>query len=225
MTNQESPIILYTYFRSSCSGRLRIALNLKDIPYESKYVNLLKGEQSSDDYDSINPSHSVPSLRFSQEGKETTIVQSLAALEYLEEAFEAKQNLLPPISDPLGRAQVRTLASIIACDTQPVTNLRILSRAAKLGGSKEEWAKDLMTEGLRAYDRLAEKSAGKYSYGDNVTLADVCLVPAVWGGIRFGVDLAQLSTVKRVYEALSELEAVKRAHWKNQGDTPEELRA
>lgn len=217
--------VLYTYFRSSCSARLRIALNLKDIDYEPIYINLLKGEHASKEYDLINPSHFVPSLRFDEaNGDANTLVQSVAMLEYLEERYPEKTPLLPPSSDLMGRAHVRALMNVIACDTQPVTNMRMLSRIAALGGSKEDWAKELMSDGLRAYERLVAKTAGKFSYGDKVTLADLCLVPAVWGGQRFGVDLDSFPTVKRIHEAMSELDAVKKAHWNSQEDCPAELK-
>jgi len=220
MTNE---LTLYTYFRSSCSARVRIALNLKSIPYQPKYVNILKGEQSTADYDTLNPSHFVPSLTVN--GSDTILTQSVAILEYLEEQYPESTALLPPTSDILGRVQVRALVGIIACDVQPVTNLRILSRVSAAGVSKEQWAKELMTDGLAAYEKVAAIKAGKYSYGNSVTMADVCLVPAVWGALRFGVDIEKFPVVKRVYEQMSNLDAVKLAHWKNQEDTPEGLRA
>jgi maleylacetoacetate isomerase len=222
MSTKQSDFILYTYFRSSCSARLRIALNLKSIPCQHKYINLLKNEQSAADYDVINPSHFVPSLQLLDENR--VITQSVAIMEFLEEKYSDKFALLPPQSDLLGRAEVRALVGIISCDTQPVTNLRILSRVDALGGSKAQWARELMGDGLAAYERLAATTAGKYSYGDNVTMADVCLVPAVWGAIRFGVDLNELPIVKRVFEEMSKLDAVVKGHWKNQEDTPVELR-
>jgi len=222
MALKQSEFILYTYFRSSCSARVRIALNLKSVPVQRQYVNLLKNEHCAADYDTINPLHLVPSLRVL--GENSVITQSVAIMEFLEEKYPDKFPLLPPHSDVLGRAQVRALVGIIVSDTQPVTNLRILSRVEELGGSKEEWAKELMGDGLAAYERLAATTAGKYSYGDNVTMADVCLVPAVWGAIRFGLDLDKFPTVKRVFEEASKLDAVVQGHWKNQEDTPAELR-
>jgi maleylacetoacetate isomerase len=212
-------LTLYTYFRSSCSARVRIVLNIKGVSYERKYVNILIGEQALSEYDEVNPSHFVPSLKLPNG---TILTQSLAIMEYLEEAYPDTSRLLP--SDALGRAQVRALAEIVACDIQPVTNLRILSRISALGGAKEQYAKELMTEGLSAYERLAAKTAGKYSYGDQVTMADASLVPAVWGAVRFGVDIEQFPTIKRVFEELSKLDAVVKAHWKTQEDTPQELR-
>jgi maleylacetoacetate isomerase len=227
MSQQDNRLILHTYFRSSCSARLRIVMNLKGLKYESVYVNLLSGEQFGEKYGELNPSRLVPTLQHTKSGSETavTLTQSMAILEYLEEEFPENTSLLPPRSDAAARATVRALANIVACDTQPPTNLRILTRITRLGGSKEDWAKELMHEGLAAYEKLASSTSGRFSYGDAITIADVCLVPAVWGALRFGVKLDGLPIVKRVYEEMSGHEAVKRAHWKNQGDTPEALRS
>lgn len=222
MAEQQSNLILYTYFRSSCSARVRIALNLKGIAYQGKYINLLKSEQSAPDYDAVNPSHFVPTLQLLPDN--SRITQSVAIMEYLEEKYPDQHPLLPPPSDILGRAAVRALVGVIVCDTQPVTNLRILVRVDALGGSKAQWAKELMTDGLAAFERLVAKTAGKYSYGDCVTMADICLVPAVWGAVRFGVDMNEFPIAKRIFDAMSSLDAVVKAHWKNQEDTPEDLR-
>ena len=181
-------ITLYTYFRSSCSARVRIALHLKGLAFTPVYVNLLKGEQSSAEHKEINPSGTVPALVIKRDSaKPVTITQSLAALEYLDEAFPNTLSLLP--SDPVTRATVRSLASIIACDVQPVTNLKILKRVAPLGADREGWSRDLIEDGLRAYEAIVAKSAGKFSVGDTISLADVCLIPAAWGAERVGVDL------------------------------------
>lgn len=222
-------ITLYTYFRSSCSARLRIALNLKSIPYTSIPINLLKNEQSSPDYNTINPSSTVPSLiiEYHDPSQHTvTITQSTAALEFLEEISPPPNSpaLLPTPSDPEIRATVRTLASIIACDMQPVTNLRILKRVAPLGVDRNAWSKGLVEDGLRAYEAIVARTAGVFSVGDCITLADVSLVPAVWGAERVGVDMGAFPTVKRVVERLEGEECVRRAHWRTQEDTPEEFR-
>ncbi|KAK5682895.1 hypothetical protein LTS12_029188 [Elasticomyces elasticus] len=148
----------------------------------------------------------------------------MAALEYLEEAFPNKPALLPPASDVTGRAHVRTLASIIACDVQPVTNLRILKRVGALGVDRAAWSIDLFLEGLAAYEALASKTAGRFSVGDHMTVADLCLLPAVWGAERVGLGLDDFPTVKRVAEALEGEDCVKRGHWRTQEDTPEEFR-
>lgn len=215
---------LHSYFRSSCSARIRIAFNVKGIEYDIVPVNLLKNEQLSEEHLKLNPSASVPLLichRAKTDGFK--IGQSVAALEYLEEVHP-ENPLLPPPSNPEARATVRTLMAIICADTQPVTNLRIMRRVRELGGNAEEWNRQLMSDGLRAYEAVAKNSAGKYSVGDEVTMADACLMPAVWNAQRFGVDVEAFPTVKGVAERLNELSAVKKAHYFNQPDTPEELR-
>ncbi|GIC84718.1 maleylacetoacetate isomerase MaiA [Aspergillus udagawae] len=219
-------VTLYTYFRSSCSARLRIALNLKSIPYTPIAVNLLKGEQSSPENITLNPSGTVPTLIVEHPSKgPVTITQSLAALEYLEEISPASSHtLLPPASDPEARAVVRTLAHIMSCDVQPVTNLRILKRVAPFGVDRAAWSKDLIEDGFRAYEAIAVKSAGLFSVGDSITMADVCLLPAVWGAERAGVKVEDFPTIYRVAQQLEEEDAVRRAHWRTQPDTPEEFR-
>lgn len=222
---------LYAYWRSSCSARLRIALNHKGITYDNITVNLLKDEQLSAEHRALNPSCSVPLLVRKKPGDATTITtpfkigQSVAALEYLDEVHP-EAPLLPPASDPEARAVVRTLVNIVACDIQPVTNLRIMRRVRALGGNAEEWNRELIVDGLRAYeDVIAGGCAGTYSYGDNVTMADVCLLPGVWNAKRFGVELGQFPTVAKVTENLEQLKAVQDAFYVNQPDAPEEMRA
>jgi len=221
-----SSLRLHTYFRSSCSARVRTAAALKDIPLEYTYIHLLKDEQSNPPYTFTNPSASVPTLSLTdRDGHEITIRQSVAILEFLEEYFPDKQPLLPPPSDYIGRARVRELVNIIANDVQPPTNLRILKRVKALGGDMKIWAKELMMEGLRAYDKVAERYAGIYSVGDEVTMADVVLAPACEGALRFEVDLEQFPTVNRVYKRICVLDAFKKGDWRHQEDTPEEFRS
>lgn len=218
-------VTLYTYFRSSCSARLRIALYLKGIPFNPVFVNLLKDEQSLPAHREINPSGTVPALVIQRDSAApVTITQSMAALEYLDEAFPNKGPALRP-SDPEGRALVRTLAEIIGCDIQPVTNLRILKRVAPLGADRAAWSKDLIEDGLRAYETIVARSAGKFSVGDQITTADICLIPAAWGAERVGVDLAAFPVTNRIVQNLEKEEAVQKGHWQTQPDTPEELRA
>lgn len=221
---------LYGFWRSSSSARLRIALNLKEIPYAQVSVNLLEGAQASPEHKKLNPSASVPLLLLRNSGDSTTtttlkIGQSMAALEYLEETHgSAGRRLLPPATDIHGRAIVRVLANIIACDNQPVTNLRIMKRVTALGGDAEKWNRELMEESLGAYEAVAASYAGKFSYGNEVSIADACLVPAVWNARRFGVDLGRFPTISKVMHDLEGLEAVKRSAPLAQPDTPEELR-
>lgn len=225
----ETTYDLHTYFRSSCSARLRIALNLKSIPYKSVPVNLLKGQQSSESHLILNPLGLVPVLvvHNNQSSASTStsfaIPQSVSALEYLEETHP-EPPLLPSLSEAQGRATVRTLVNIIACDVQPVTNLRIQQRVRALGGDSAAWSKELVEAGFRAYETITAKSAGVFSVGDRITMADVCLVPACWAAERVGVDVGSYPTIKRVVERMEEEEAVKKAHWRRQVDTPDEFK-
>ncbi|KAK0119485.1 hypothetical protein ONS95_010932 [Cadophora gregata] len=238
---------LHSYFRSSCSARVRTALHLKGLASSITYtyIQLLKSAQLSPSYTSLNPSASVPTLTVTINPGSTSpensrpepiiIRQSIAILEFLEEYFSSPETirLLPPVSDPVGRARVRELVNIVACDVQPVTNLRVLKKVKGLVGADgkgdgdvamKEWAKEFMGQGLEAYDRVAEGYAGRYSVGDEVSLADVCLAPAVEGAVRYGVDVEKLKTVWRIYNELKELDAFKEGDWRHQEDTPEEFR-
>lgn len=216
---------LYGFWRSSSTARLRIALNLKGLHYSAVSVDLSKDEQLSAAHRQLNPSASVPLLVHATTQGTFRIGQSLAAMEYLIEAHpEAGQSLFPPASDIQGRATIRVLANIIACDTQPVTNIRIMKRVSALGGDPEVWNCDLMRDSLAAYEATVAVSAGTYSYGDVVTIADACLAPAVWNARRFHVDLTPFPTINRIMAALEELEAVKKAHPSAQSDTPSEFR-
>ncbi|KAE8151195.1 glutathione S-transferase [Aspergillus avenaceus] len=213
-------ITLYTYFRSSSSARLRIALHHKSLPFTSIPINLLQGEQQSPDNLSRNPSGTVPTLVIEYADKSpVTITQSIAALEYLE---EISPSLLP--SDPASRAVVRSLCQILASDVQPVTNLKILKRVAPLGMDREAWSRELFEDGFRAYEAIVKGTAGEFSVGDDVTMADVCLVPTVWGAERAGVKVEEYPTISRIVERLEGVEAVQKGHWRTQGDTPEEFR-
>jgi len=219
---------LYTYFRSSCSARVRIAAHIKGIPVEYKYIHLVKGEQHAREYTVHNPSESVPTLIVTDThtGKIVTkIRQSPAILEFLEETTPDLHKLLPPLDDPVGRAKVRELLDIIACDVQPVTNLRVLNFIKPLNVEAKDWQHHFMTLGFRAYEELAKQYSGKYSVGDELTMADCALAPAIDGALRFGVDVqGGFPHIWKVWENLQVVEAFKKGRWDNQEDTPQELR-
>ncbi|KAF4949220.1 hypothetical protein FSARC_13526 [Fusarium sarcochroum] len=219
----DSKYTLHSYFRSSCSARLRIAMYAKSIPYDLEVVNLLKNEQLSDNHKTLNPSASVPVLVCHESEDNFHIGQSVAALEYLEEKHPDNP-LLPPLSNPEGRATVRTLVNIVCADIQPVTNLRIMRRIRELGGNAEDWNRQLMTDGLKAYEEVVKNTAGKCSFGDDLTLADACLLPAIWNAQRFGVDLPAFLTIDKIVNNLRDHPAVVSAHWQNQPDTPDNLK-
>jgi maleylpyruvate isomerase len=210
---------LYTYFRSSAAYRVRIALNLKSLPYEAVPVHLVKhgGEQLTATYRAINPSALVPSLQ--DDG--ATITQSMAILEYLEETHPAVP-LLP--STPLARARVRELAQMVACDIHPVNNLRILRYLVRTLGigdeAKNEWYRHWVQEGFGALEaQLARDPApGRFCHGDTPTIADCFLVPQVYNASRFDIDMAPYPRIAAIDAACAQLPAFQAAHPAQQPD-------
>lgn len=177
--------ILHGYFRSTASYRVRIALNLKGVAHTHAFHHLRKGEQRDDGYLALNPQGLVPAL----ETDAGVLTQSIAICEYLDETYP-EPPLLP--ADPWQRAKVRAVALAIACDIHPVQNLKVLARLRSLGLGEEQvtaWAAAVIAEGLEACDRLVADSAGRFCFGDAVTLADLCLVPQLVNARRFGVEL------------------------------------
>jgi maleylpyruvate isomerase len=177
---------LHGYFRSTASYRVRIALNLKGLAYEQAFVQLREGEQRAPAFLARNPQGLVPALELDDGA---VLTQSLAICEYLDDVHP-EPPLLP--RDAAQRARVRAVAQVIACDTHPVQNLKVLDRLRALGLAEEQvtaWARATIEEGLDACDRLIAGAGGRYCFGDEVTLADICLVPQLFNARRFGVDL------------------------------------
>jgi maleylacetoacetate isomerase len=212
-------ITLYTYWRSSCAYRARIALHLKGIEYEPRFVHLLRdgGEQFSPEYRALNPQSRVPTLV--HDG--VTITQSLAIIEYLEERYP-KPALLP--ADAAGRARVRSLAQLIASDVQPLQNTSVTRYLrGSLNTTDEQlaaWLTEWIGRGLEALEsRLAGESAtGDFSHGAAPGLADCCLVPQCYAARRFKVDPAQFPTVARIEARCTALPAFARAAPERQPD-------
>lgn len=213
-------LTLYSYFRSSASYRLRIALALKGLAYETVAVHLLKGggEQHQPAFRAVNPAGLVPVL---QDG-DSVLTQSLAIMEYLDEAYPASP-LLP--RDLLGRARVRALALTIACDVHPLGNLRVLNYVGDTLGAGEEgrkaWACHWIALGFEAFEEMLSRPGaptGLFCHGDTPGMADCCLVPQVFNARRFGLDLAPYPTVKRIAEHCEALATFVKAHPANQAD-------
>lgn len=203
---------LYSYFRSSASYRVRIALNLKGLPYETVPVHLLKngGEQFAPAYRQLNPDALVPALIAESADGAAVLTQSLAIIEYLEE-IHPEPRLLP--QNALDRAYVRSIALSIACDIHPLNNLRVLKylvRTLKVDeDSKNAWYRHWCEQGLAAIETTLakDKRVGKFCYGDTPTLADCCLVPQVANAQRLNCDLSQMPTIMRINEACVALDA------------------
>ena len=201
--------ILYDYYRSSAAYRVRIALNLKGIDYESRSVNLLDSEQQSDDYRALNPQGFVPMLEIDGH----RLVQSLAIINYLDLRFQ-NQPLIPALAAE--RAHVVAMSMAIACDIHPLNNLRVLRYlGGTLGLSQEQrdtWYAHWISEGLPALESMAAPQAGKFLFGDAPTGADVCLVPQLYNARRFNVPLDDYPTLLRADENASRIEAFAAAH-------------
>lgn len=212
---------LYSYWRSSAAFRVRIALNLKGLAYETLPVHLLRdgGQQHSTDYRQINPQQLVPVLRHG----DRLLRQSLAILEYLEETWP-QPPLLP--ADSRGRARVRGIANAIACDVHPLNNLRVLQyleRECELGqDERDAWVRHWISEGFQAIETMLgdHPSTGRFVEGDMPTMADCCLVPQVYNARRFGVDISAFPAIEQIERACLAMPAFDAARPEKQPDSP-----
>lgn len=209
---------LYTYFRSSAAFRVRIALNLKRLAYEPQYVHLPRGEHRGPQFTGVNVQALLPALEL-DEGKR--LAQSLAIIEYLDETH-AEPPLLP--KDALGRARVRSLSLLVACEIHPLNNLRSLQYLRKQLGQGEEqvglWYRHWIVEGLGKLEAelASSRETGKFSHGDAPSMADCCLVPQVFNARRYEFDPKPYPTIMRVFDECMKLEAFDRAQPAKQPD-------
>lgn len=208
----------YGYFRSSAAYRCRIAFNLKGITPEAAFVHLRKGEQKSDAFLTLNPQGLVPALEVDGH----VIAQSLAIIEWLEEVYP-KPALLP--RNPLERAEVRALALSIACDIHPLQNLRVLTHLKTEFGQDQAgldaWCRRWIENGLAAFEAqlIALGRAGRFCFGDEPGLADICLIPQIFSAARFGADVSGLATIGRIMAHAEVHPAFVAAHPSRQPDT------
>jgi len=210
---------LYTFFRSSASYRVRIALNLKGLSYEQAPIHLRKGggEQFGAAYKALNPQALVPTLE--DTGK--VLTQSLAIIEYLEEKHP-KPALLP--GDPADKAIVRGMALVIACEVHPIQNLRVLNYVKSNYDQTDEqvnrWAQHWIDLGLSALEQsiVAQSKGGKFCFGDTPTVADICLVPQLGNARRYGCDLSQYPTILSIEKNCMALSAFANAAPEKQPD-------
>ncbi len=217
-----SSIVLYNYFRSSTSYRVRIALHLKGLTFDYHAINLLKGEQHSEEYLKLNPLGGVPTLV--HDGK--IIPDSVAIIEYLDQVHP-NPSLLP--RDAYLAARARQACQIINSSMHPMGNLKLMQYLDKNFGvssvdQKEAWLKHWLSQGLSALEITAKDFSGKYFFGDSITMADLFLVPQIFSCQRFNVDLTPYPTLTKVSDNCLLHEAFQKAHPGRQIDTPDELK-
>lgn len=213
---------LYGYWRSSAAYRVRIGLNLKGLAYESVPVHLIRdgGEQHLPPFAQTNPQKLIPVL---QHG-ERLIRQSLAILEYIDEVWSDSPLLLPATAR--GRARVRSLSLMVACDIHPLNNLRVLQYLEQEWHApqpeRDEWVRHWIREGFDAFEALLsdDPATGTFCEGDQPTIADCCLIPQVYNARRFAVDLTPYPTIRRIDEACLALSAFDAARPERQADAP-----
>jgi maleylacetoacetate isomerase len=209
-------MILYDYFRSSAAYRMRIALNLKGLEAERRFIHLRKGEQRGAGYLEVNPQGLVPTLVIDDEA----FTQSLAIIEYLDETHPSPP-LLP--EDAKDRAWVRSIALAIACDIHPLNNLRVLkylSREFEIDEARrDDWYRHWVSDGFTALEaRLAARPAGRFCFGDTPTLADIFLVPQVANANRVNTPLEPFPRIRAINTACLALPAFDRARPEMQPD-------
>lgn len=212
-------IKLYSYYRSSCSYRVRIALNLKNLDYETIPVHLVKegGEQFLPEFKKLNPSSKVPVL--AHEGK--SFFQSIAIIEYLEDSFKEAPLYPEKASD---KAHVRMLCEIINSDIQPLQNLRLLKKLSTdhslSEDQKAEWIRYWIGQGFDTFEETLQKTAGDFCFGNTPGAADCFLIPQIYNALRFDLDMTKYPKISQIHLNTSGLEAFQKAHPNNQPDTP-----
>lgn len=189
MTNQ---LTLYHYWRSSCSWRVRWGLELKGLSYTSKTVNLLQNEQQSAAYLKVNPFGHVPALVVNQE----TLSDSMAILEWLDETYP-QAPILP--QDIASKTKVRELAYIVSSGIQPIQNLKVMKFISNDQKERVRFSAHFIAQGLKVFEEKIQQTAGTYSFGGQVTLADLCLIPQVYNAHRFKIDMNQFPVIQRIY--------------------------
>lgn len=197
---------LYHYWRSSCSWRVRWAMAIKNVECEFVPINLLAGEQDQPAHLERHPLGAVPVLEI---GTGNYLTQSLAIMLWLERLVPTPA-LLP--TDATQMARTFELATTILTDTQPLQNLQVMAFHSNDANEKKRWAAHWIREGLLAYETLVQKTAGLFSVGDSITLADLCLIPQVYNAHRFNVSLVEMPTVSRIAEAALATDACQKTH-------------
>ncbi|KAH8417385.1 hypothetical protein KR222_009955, partial [Zaprionus bogoriensis] len=209
--------VLFSFYNSSCSWRVRIALGLKRIQYTTTPISLFEEDAThcyTDEYRKINPMQQVPALYIDGH----TLCDSVAIMQYLEET-RSQYPLLP--EDPVKRAKVREIVQIICSGIQPLQNVGVLKYLPK--GEGLPWARQWINHGFQGLEKVLSESAGKYCVGDEFSMADCCLVPQVYNARRYAVNLDPYPTIVRIDQELQSNEIISACHPKTQPDYPEKV--
>jgi maleylpyruvate isomerase len=210
------PLVLHGYWRSGAAYRVRIALNLKGLPYEQRAHDLRKGEQAAEAYVGLNPQGLVPALQF-PDG--SVLSQSLAIMEALEDRWPERP-ILPAAAEE--KAIARSMADLIACDIHPLNNLRVLQALRRDFGADQAqvdaWAGRWISDGFAALEALMGRHGGAWTYGDQPGMVDCCLIPQVYSARRFHVDLSPFTRILAVDARAAEHPAFAAAHPDRQPD-------
>lgn len=197
-------LILHHYWRSSCSWRVRWALEIKGAEFKCIPVNLLQNQQRSPEYRDLHPGGLVPTLVANGQ----ILNESLAILEWIEENYKTPP-LLP--EDAFGRAKVRQLALTIAAGTQPLQNLQVLNSISTEAETRKDWARKWIDAGLTVYETIVKDCAGSFSFKDQVSFADLCLIPQCYNALRFDLDLSKYPTIERIHNICLDTESCKKS--------------
>lgn len=204
---------LYSYFRSSCSYRVRIALHLKNIPFTSKAIHLVKngGEQYSEEFRKLNPLAQVPCLKI----EDKILTQSLPIIQYLDALYPD-----PPLfsEDIFLKNEILSVCEIINSSIQPLQNLKVLKRISDMGGDRKKWAAEWIGQGLEQLEIILKLKAEKYSFGNSLTCADLFLIPQLYNARRFQMDMTLFPTLTEVETHCLTLSAFQKARPENQPD-------
>ena len=204
---------LYSYFRSSCSYRVRIALHLKNIPFTYQAIHLLKegGEHLKEPFLKLNPQGQLPSLKIGNK----TLNQSLPIILYLDTLYP-----LPPLfpQDSFKKHQVLAVCEIINSFIQPLQNLTVLQEISKIGGDQKAWAKKWIENGLKNVENFLKATADDFSFGSQVTAADLFLIPQMYNGKRFGVNMELFPLLTKIENHCLHLPSFQKAQPENQPD-------
>ncbi len=213
-------LTLFSYYRSSCSYRVRIALNLKKLEYQINTVHLVQdgGQQNRAEYVALNSMRHVPTLVHD----DRVIAESVAIIEYLDHRYD-QPKLIP--KDPYQAAKVRQLVEIVNSGIQPLQNLKVMQYVeSQLGGDKLAFARHWIEQGLDALEATMKPLAGEYSLANSLSAADCYLIPQLYNARRLGIDTSVFATLNRVDQNCRSQSSFQKAHPSQQPDTPDELR-